>query len=70
MALDQTDIDLVSLDKLANAVAFISGAEHPVTVALNKAVESKSARDIKNARLLFLQMKPGLRKAAFAMIGD
>jgi hypothetical protein len=70
MALDQTDIDLVSLDRLANAVAFISGAEHPVTVALNKAVESKSTRDIKNARLLFLQMKPGLRKAAFAMIGD
>lgn len=69
MALNQADIDLVTLARLAKAVAFISGAEHPVTIALNKAVESTSAPDIKNARLLFLQMKPGLRKAAFAMIG-
>lgn len=70
MALDQPDIDLITLARLAKAVAFISGTENLVTIALCKAVESKSARDIKNARLLFLQMKPGLRKAALAMIGD
>jgi hypothetical protein len=70
MAVDQADIDLLTLDRLAKAVAFVSGAEHPVTAALDKAVESKSARDIKHARLLFLQMKPGFRKAALAMIGD
>ena len=69
MAPNQADIDLVTLARLARAVAFISGAGHPVTMALNKAVESTSAPDIRNARLLFLQMKPGLRKAAFAMIG-
>lgn len=70
MALDQPDIDLITLARLAKAVAFISGTENPVTIALCEAVESKSARDIKSARLLFLQMKPGLRKAALAMIGD
>jgi hypothetical protein len=70
VALDQPDIDLITLARLAKAVAFISGTENLVTIALCKAVESKSARDIKNARLLFLQMKPGLRKAALAMIGD
>lgn len=51
-------------------MAFICGAEHPITLALKKAVESKSARDIKNARLLFLKMKPGLRKAALEMTDD
>jgi hypothetical protein len=51
-------------------MAFISGADHPTTIALKAAAESQSERDIKKARSLFLQLKPGDRKAALAMISD
>ncbi len=34
------------------------------------AAESGSERDIKNARTLFLRLKPGERKAALAMLDD
>jgi hypothetical protein len=70
MALDQRDIDLAALNRLANAMTFVCGAEHPTTIALKKAVESRSALDIKNAHLLFQRLTPGLRKAALAMISD
>jgi hypothetical protein len=39
-------------------------------VALKAAAESGSERDIKNARTLFLRLKPGERRAALAMLGD
>jgi hypothetical protein len=51
-------------------MVFICGADHPTTVALKTAAESGSARDIKNARTLFLRLKPGDRRAALAMLGD
>jgi hypothetical protein len=51
-------------------LAFICGADHSTTVALRVAAESGSERDIKKARALFLQLKPGDRKAASTMIGD
>ncbi len=35
--------------KLASALSFICGADHPCTVALKKAAESKAAGDIKTA---------------------
>lgn len=70
MALDETAIDLVAIGRLAKALTFISGAGHPTTIALSKAAESQSERDIKNARVMFLQLKPGVRKAALALISD
>jgi len=70
MAMDEATIDLVAIGRLARALTFISGADHPVTVALRAAAESQSERDIKKARLLFLQMKPSLRQAALALIDD
>ena len=70
MAMDDTAIDPVAMGRLAKALAFITGPEHPITIALKAASESKSERDIKKARQLFLQLKPGDRKAALAMISD
>jgi hypothetical protein len=49
---------------------FICGPNHPTTVALKTAAESGSERDIKNARTLFLRLKPGDRRAALAMLTD
>lgn len=70
MSMDETAIDLAAIGRLAKAIAFISGSDHPVTIALGRAAQSQSESDIKKARLLFLQMKPGVRKAAFAMMED
>jgi len=68
--MDETAIDPASLGRLAKAMAFISGADHPTTIALKTAAETQSERDVKKARMLFLQMKPGDRKAALAMISN
>lgn len=68
--MDETTIDPTAMGRLAKALVFICGADHPTTVALRQAAETGSARDIKNARALFLRLKPGDRKAALAMIED
>ena len=66
----ETSIDRASMGRLAKALAFISGPNDPVTVALKTAAETGTERDIKNARKLFLKMKPGDRQAALKMIED
>jgi hypothetical protein len=58
------------MERLAKALVFILGAEHPTTVALKAAAESGAARDIKAARAAFLRLKQGERRAALAMIGE
>jgi hypothetical protein len=58
------------MGRLAKALSFICGPDHPTTVALKTAFESGTERDIKNARALFLRLKPGDRRAALAMIAD
>lgn len=68
--LDKTTIDPAAMGRVAKALAFICGADHPTTLALKVAAESQSERDVKKARLLFLQLKPGDRKAVLAMISD
>ncbi len=68
--MDEKAIDQAAMGRLAKALVFICGADHPTTVALKAAAESGSARDIKNARRLFLRLKPSDRRAALAMIGD
>lgn len=63
--------DAEAMGKLANALRFICGADHPCVAALAKAAESKSERDIKAARTLFMRLKPGERQAALTMLaGD
>ena len=65
--MDETTIDREAMGRLAQALAFICGADHPTTVALRAASESGSARDIKAARALFLKLKPSDRRAALTM---
>jgi hypothetical protein len=68
--MDETTIDRDAMGRLAKALTFVCGADHPTTVALKVAAESGSDRDIKAARSLFLKLKPGERKAALAMLGE
>ena len=68
--MEETSIDRAAMERLAKALTFICGADHPTTAALKLAAGSGTERDIKKARLLFLQLKPGDRKAALTMIGD
>ena len=68
--MDEKTIDLENLERLAKALVFICGADHPTTVALKAAAESGTERDIKAARTLFLKLKSGDRKAALTMIND
>ena len=68
--MDEKTIDRDAMGRLAKALGFICGADHPTTVALSAAAESGSDRDIKKARSLFLKLKPGDRNAALAMIND
>lgn len=70
MASDDAGIDLNAIGRLAKAMAFISGADDPVTVALRRAAATQAEADIKKARLMFLQLKPGTRAAAFAFLND
>ena len=68
--MDENTIDRAAIARLAKALVFVCGADHPTTVALQAAADSGSERDIKNARALFLQLKQGERRAALAMLGD
>jgi Ribonuclease G/E len=68
--MEEATIDRAAMGRLAKALAFICGADHPTTVALRTAAESGSERDIKNARALFLRLKPGDRRAALTMLND
>ncbi len=68
--MDEANIDRDAMGRLAKALTFICGAEHPTTVALKAAAELGSAKDIKAARALFLKLKSGERKAALAMLGE
>ena len=63
-------IDREAMGRLAKALAFICGPEHPTTVALRTAAETGTEKDIKAARALFLRLKPNERKAALAMLQD
>jgi hypothetical protein len=68
--MNEATIDRAAMGRLAKALAFICGADHPTTVALQAAAESGSERDIKNARALFLKLRSGDRRAALTMLND
>lgn len=65
-----TRIDPAAMARLAKALAFICGPDHPTTRALQAAGESGSEQDIRKARALFLKLKPGEREAALNMLND
>jgi hypothetical protein len=68
--MDEATIDRDAMGRLAQALSFICGADHPTTVALKTAAESGTERDIKNARTLFLRLKQSDRRAALTMLED
>lgn len=68
--MDETSIDRAAMGRLADALAFICGVDHPTTIALKVAFESGVERDIKKARTLFLRLKPSDRRAALTMLND
>jgi len=61
-------IDREAMGRLAKALGFICSPDHPTTMALRKASETGSERDIKAARALFLKLKPSDRRAALSML--
>jgi hypothetical protein len=63
-------IDRDAMGRLAKALSFICSSDHPTTVALRKASESGSEKDIKAARSLFLKLSPSDRRAALSMLKD
>ena len=69
-SMDEATIDRAAMGRLAKALAFICGADHPTTVALKTASETGTEKDIKAARTLFLRLKPGDRRSALAMLAD
>ena len=69
-AMDETAIDRTAMGRLAKALVFICGADHPTTVALAKAAETGTDSDIKKARALFIKLKHGDRRAALTMLED
>jgi hypothetical protein len=68
--MDDKLIDRAAMDRLAGALTFICGADHPTTRAAEAAAASGTEKDIKAARTLFLRLKPGDRRAALAMLAD
>jgi hypothetical protein len=68
--LEEIKIDRETMGRLARALAFIGSPEDPVVVALRQAAESGAERDIRQARALFLKLKPADRRAALATLVD
>ncbi len=66
--MDELKIDRAAMWRLAKALVFICGPDHPTTVALKTAAESGSEKDIKKARTLFLRLNPKYRRAALTML--
>ena len=68
--MDEANIDRAAMARLAKALVFICGADHPATAALKKAGETGSDRDIKAARAQFVKLKSSDRRAALTMLND
>lgn len=68
--MDEGTFDRAAMERLAKALSFICGADHPTTAAMKAAAANGSEREIKNARALFLKLKPADRRAALAMLAD
>ena len=63
-------IDRAAMGRLAKALAFICGPDHPTTLALKAAAVNGSDQEIKKARALFLRLAPGDRQAALNALRD
>lgn len=68
--MDEGSLDRDAMARLAKALHFICGADHPVAQALSAAAASGKPAEIKKARAQFLKLKPSERQAALAMLDD
>lgn len=68
--MEEAGIDPKMMGQLAQAVAFICGADHAAAVALKRAADTGADKDIKAARKVFLRLKPGERRAALTMLDE
>ena len=68
--MDEANIDRAAMARLAKALVFICGADHAATVALKKAGETGTERDIKAARAQFMKLKSSDRRAALTLLED
>ena len=57
-------------DVWAKALAFIGNPDDAVVVALRRAEQTGAEKDIKQARGLFMKLKPADRRAALATLVD
>lgn len=56
------------MERLAKALAFICGNDHPAAIALRLAMESGADSDVKRARAAFLKLGSRDRRAVMAMM--
>src|SRR5262249_10714699 len=59
--------DSLAMARLAHALSFVCGAEHPTTLAARQAARSGNHEDIGRARALFLQLTPRNQHAALTI---
>jgi hypothetical protein len=59
--------DAVTLIRLVQALKFVCGADHPATLAVQRAAASGHGEDVDRARALFQQLTPGNQHAALTI---
>ena len=68
--MDDTSIDRETMGRLANVLAFIGSPQDAIVLALKRAEETGSAKDINTARALFMKLRPADRRSALATLTD
>ena len=59
--------DSASIMRLAQALAFVCGSDHPATLAVQLAARSGTADDVRRARVMFLQLAVQDQRAALSI---
>ena len=68
--MEETKIDREAMGRLAKALSFILSPGDATVVALKAAAETGTEKDIKQARTMFLRLKPSDRNAALEMLRE
>src|SRR5262249_41233693 len=59
--------DSAAIRRLAQALAFVCGPDHPTTLAVQWAAQGGTADDVQGARIMFLQLAAQDQRAALAI---
>lgn len=68
--MEDTTINRETMGRLAKALAFIGTPQDAVVLALRRAEETGTEKDIKQARAMFMKLKPKDRSSALATLTD